>query len=567
MSQPGWIGQTLGGRYTIEALLGQGGMSAVYRATDPNLRRTVAIKLIHGHLTSDPDFLRRFEAEAAAVAQLRHPNLIQVYDFNHDAGTYYMVLEFVPGETLHARLKRLADARQSMPAAELLSAGIDVAEAIEYAHQRGLIHRDIKPANVMLNPQGQAVLMDFGIAKIMGSAAHTATGTVMGTAQYISPEQVRGLRPTTRSDVYSLGVTLFEMAAGRPPFDGDSAMSVMLKHVNEPVPDLARLNPSLPPDLIAIIERTLAKEPDERIPSGAALATALRKVRDRLRDGAATVLEASPAGRQPTATQIEIPSAAPDATVPPPVVTPPQPPAWLPPAATPAAPIVSRRVPPAWVLAVVPIVIVVCLGLAGLGLVLRRGLRAVPAATTESVATQGTPATLAVQASATPPPATGEPAALQPTTQPAAVVDPAALGLIAIPAGQFDMGAAAGRVDEQPLHTAVLGAFYIDQFEVTNRRYQACVDASACQPPANTGSFTRSSYFALSEFSDHPVVAVTWEQAAAFCAWDGGKRLPTEAEWEFAARGVDGRRYPWGNDFDPARLPAGESDTTSVGRY
>ena len=173
MSRPNWIGQTLGGRYKIDALLGQGGMSAVYRGEDPNLRRTVAIKLIHSHLTGDPEFVRRFEAEAAAVAQLRHPNIIQVYDFNHDEDTYYMVLEFLPGDTLQNRLR---SAGHGLPLEEALEIAAGVADAVDYAHKRGLIHRDIKPANVMLNPQGQPVLMDFGIAKIMGGAQHTATG-------------------------------------------------------------------------------------------------------------------------------------------------------------------------------------------------------------------------------------------------------------------------------------------------------------------------------------------------------------------------------------------------------
>jgi serine/threonine-protein kinase len=239
-------------------MLGQGGMSAVYRGEDPNLRRTVAIKLIHSHLTGDPEFVRRFEAEAAAVAQLRHSNIIQVYDFNHDDDTYYMVLEFVPGETLQDRLRRAGSQGQALPLGEAVEITAGVADAVDYAHKRGLIHRDIKPANIMLNPQGQPILMDFGIAKILGGAQHTATGAVVGTATYISPEQVLGQRPTERSDIYSLGVTLYEMVAGRPPFEADSAMSLMMKHVNEKPPSLQALSPSIPPALVAIIDKALA---------------------------------------------------------------------------------------------------------------------------------------------------------------------------------------------------------------------------------------------------------------------------------------------------------------------
>src|SRR3990172_2327698 len=222
MPTPTWIGHTLGGRYRIEDLLGQGGMSAVYKAADPNLRRTVAVKLIHSHLAADPEFVRRFEEEAAAVAQLRHPNIIQVFDFNHDSDTYFMVLEYVQGDTLRSKLKALSEKQQRLPLAESIRIMAAICDAVHYAHQRGMIHRDLKPANVMINPQGQPILMDFGVAKILGGQQHTATGAVVGTPAYLSPEQVRGDRPDARADIYSLGVVLFEILAGRPPFQSDS---------------------------------------------------------------------------------------------------------------------------------------------------------------------------------------------------------------------------------------------------------------------------------------------------------------------------------------------------------
>ncbi|RPI20710.1 MAG: serine/threonine protein kinase, partial [Chloroflexota bacterium] len=210
-----WTGKKLGNRYLIDDMVGQGGMSAVYRATDPNLKRVVAIKMIHSHLSNDPDFVQRFEEEAAAVAQLRHHGIIQVYDFNQDDGVYYMVLEFVPGETVQEHLRRLnADGRR-LSVARAIEYMAEVCEAVDYAHRRGMIHRDIKPANIMLNLVGQAILMDFGISKMVGSQRHTATGAVVGTAMYMSPEQIKGEHPDRRTDVYSLGVTLFEMVSGR----------------------------------------------------------------------------------------------------------------------------------------------------------------------------------------------------------------------------------------------------------------------------------------------------------------------------------------------------------------
>ncbi len=278
MGQPTWIGQTLNGRYRIEELLGQGGMSSVYKATDPNLRRVVAIKLIHTHLSNNPDFVRRFEEEAAAVAQLRHPHIVQVYDFNHDGDVYYIVFEFVPGETLQDRMSRLIHNNRQMPFNETIQIAASVGDALDYAHKRGLVHRDIKPANVMLNVHNEAILTDFGIVKITGGTQHTATGAVLGTAQYMSPEQIRGTTIDARSDIYSLGVSLFEMAGGRPPFAADSAMSLMMMHVTDPVPDLRQIRPDTPPGLVAVIEKTLAKNPSDRYQTSAELVGDLRRV-------------------------------------------------------------------------------------------------------------------------------------------------------------------------------------------------------------------------------------------------------------------------------------------------
>ncbi|MEM7348626.1 MAG: serine/threonine-protein kinase, partial [Chloroflexota bacterium] len=206
--QTNWVGQTISGRYKISAILGQGGMSTVYKASDPNLHRDVAIKLIHPHLSNDPQFVRRFEQEAAAVARLRHQNIVQVFDFNHDNDVYYMVMEFVTGDTLQRKLKMLNAQKQRMPLSETSQIMAKLADAVAYAHSHSMIHRDLKPANVIINAQGEAVLMDFGVAKMMDAVQHTATGAIVGTAKYMSPEQAQGNRVDERADIYSLGVML-----------------------------------------------------------------------------------------------------------------------------------------------------------------------------------------------------------------------------------------------------------------------------------------------------------------------------------------------------------------------
>jgi len=273
---PTWIGRTLSGRYKIEALLGQGGMSAVYKSTDPNLKRVVAIKLIHPHLSTDASFVSRFESEAAAVASLRHQNIVQVYDFNTDNGVYYMVLEFIPGETLQDRMKRLSDDRRTLSLEEIIKFTINISDAVGYAHQRGMVHRDIKPANIMLDMQGQAILMDFGIVKILGGDSQTSTGAVVGTARYMSPEIIRGEVADHRADIYSLGVTVFEMLSGRTPFVADSAMTLMMMHLNDPVPDVRSFRSDVAPEIVAILEKCLAKDRDDRYQSAAELSADLR---------------------------------------------------------------------------------------------------------------------------------------------------------------------------------------------------------------------------------------------------------------------------------------------------
>ena len=275
-SIPSWIGKTLSSRYKIEEELGQGGMSAVFKAYDPNLKRHVAVKLIHPHLTKNPEFIQRFEQEAAAVAQLRHNNIVQVYDFNHHHNVYYMVMEYLVGESLNKKLDALNQAGMRLPLADTIRILATICDAVDYAHQRRMIHRDLKPANIMLDLLGEPILMDFGIAKIVGGQVHTQTGAAIGTAAYMSPEQWGGEGVDHRADIYALGIILYEMLSGAPPFQGDSTLTIMTKHIKEPVPDIRQVNANTPNSLVAIIKKALSKNPNDRFQTAVEMANALR---------------------------------------------------------------------------------------------------------------------------------------------------------------------------------------------------------------------------------------------------------------------------------------------------
>ncbi len=257
------VGELIAGRYELEEIVGSGGMATVYRAQDRLLERSVALKILHEQFSQDPDALERFGREARAVAQLAHPNIVTVIDRGEDGGRPYIVFEYVSGENL----KQLVAREGPLPVATVIELGIQVARALEAAHDRGVVHRDIKPQNVLLAEEGRAKVTDFGIARARNTEGMTLTGTIMGTSDYIPPEQARGETAGEAGDVYSLGVVLFELLTGRLPYEGDNAVAVAMRHVNDPVPDVRELRPDVPPRLAALVHRALAKEPRDRFPT------------------------------------------------------------------------------------------------------------------------------------------------------------------------------------------------------------------------------------------------------------------------------------------------------------
>jgi len=269
-------GQTLG-KYRVLEPLGRGGMARVYRAYHPQLDRYVAIKVLRSDLVEDEEFLIRFRREARAVAGLRHPNVVQVFDSDVQDDIYYIVLELLEGDTLKARLNDYRARDDKMPLGEVVRTLLDVLDGLAYAHSEGMIHRDIKPANIMLTKRGQAVLTDFGIAQIVGGPRHTVPGALMGTLNYMAPEQGLEGHSDARSDIYSLGIVFYEMLTQRTPFGADTPLAVLMKHVNDPLPLPRRIAPTIPEPFERIVLKALAKNPDDRYQSAVEMAQTLRQ--------------------------------------------------------------------------------------------------------------------------------------------------------------------------------------------------------------------------------------------------------------------------------------------------
>ena len=270
------IGQLIAGRYELQDLAGTGGMSSVYKARDAVLERTVAIKILHEHFSDDPEYVERFRREARALAQLNHPNIVTVIDRGEFEGRQFIVFEHVDGETL----KSLVEREGALPVDRAISLVHQVARGLAFAHEHGVVHRDVKPQNVLIDDDGAAKVTDFGIARsIDPSDGLTETGTLLGTSEYIAPEQASGQRVDERSDQYSLAAVLFELLTGEPPYDGENFMAVAVKHVREPVPSARERRSDVSPRLDAIVARAMAKRPDDRFPSTEAMMAALEAER------------------------------------------------------------------------------------------------------------------------------------------------------------------------------------------------------------------------------------------------------------------------------------------------
>jgi eukaryotic-like serine/threonine-protein kinase len=265
------IGTILGDRYRLVELLGQGGMARIYRAHDNQLDRAVAVKVLRPEYGRDPDFGSRFRHEAQAAASLNHPNIVSVYDYGQDAAGPFIVMELVDGEDLSSIIKRSG----ALPPRQAARITAETARALHAAHQRGIVHRDVKPGNIMIDRDGRVKVADFGIARAIAEAQMTLPGTTLGSVHYFSPEQARGDQATPSSDIYSLGIVLYELLTGHRPWEADSAAAVAMARLAGPPPDPSSVRSGIPPDLVAIDRKALATEPADRWTSASSMAAAL----------------------------------------------------------------------------------------------------------------------------------------------------------------------------------------------------------------------------------------------------------------------------------------------------
>jgi serine/threonine-protein kinase len=285
------VGEVLADRYELEELVGAGGMSSVFRAHDRLLDRKVALKILHEQYSGDGEYVERFRREARSVAALSHPNIVTVIDRGEHEGRQFIVFEYVDGENL----KRVIERRGPAPVATVLELGMQIARGLSFAHQQGLVHRDVKPQNVLLNGDGQAKVTDFGIARSLDvQHGMTQTGTVLGTSDYIAPEQAQGQRVDEHTDVYSLGVVLYELLTAEVPFPGENFVAVAMRHINEPPPPIRDKRPDVPPRVEAAVQRAMAKDPEDRFASMEDFRRELEACLAEVQSGATTVAPAAP---------------------------------------------------------------------------------------------------------------------------------------------------------------------------------------------------------------------------------------------------------------------------------
>jgi serine/threonine protein kinase len=559
-----FIGLVLENKYRIDEKVGEGGMGKVYRGTHILMDHTVALKILHPHLSSDQIAVERFRREARAAASIRHPNAVAVTDFgvNKDAGLSYLVMEFLEGTELRDAIKK----KGPLDFEEAFIITQQICLALQAAHAKGIVHRDLKPDNIWLLKSDdqfpRVKVLDFGIAKLMANNVSDLTqqGVIVGTPYYMSPEQCVGDELDARSDIYSLGVIIYEVLTGRVPFRASTPMGVALKHANEaPVPP-HELRSDLPPSIENVVLRALRKRREERQTSAIELSQEFESALYQAGIELKLIGTNTPQYSHVLNTHADLQyrterSLSPDRNTPPQGTDAST--RVLQSADTPhegsgvstATPDLFHQVVPAkfsitrlWSDAPTPRKILY----AGLAALLLVGMVFLVKAITTSkpVDEVVVNVTNPIKTPPTPPP-----------------------GMVYIPGGKFVMGYNGSDQDaEKPEHEVPVSSYFIDKYEVTVGDYYQFIKAKNRPAPQ-----TWSAAWQQGQFSDEearrPVTDVTWFDARDYAEW-AGKRLPSEVEWEYAARGTDKRLYPWGNDFNPNRANvANEKGVRPVGSY
>ncbi len=646
------------GKYQILEEIGRGGFATVYKVRDPGLNRIVALKVLHPHLSHEPNFATRFKHEAQTAANLHHPNIVAVYDAGEIEGQLYLAMTYLPGPTL----RQMLDASGPLPLEQAIPILTQIAKALDYAHSQDLVHRDVKPGNVIVHQSEtkiQVTLLDFGLVKALAATntVLTSQGTLLGSPEYMAPEQADPNRMTevgSATDRYALGIVAYHTLCGRVPFPGNTP-GTLNAHENKPLPPPRDFQPDLPEAVADILLKALAKSPPDRYPTAVAFAAALQAVHQaeqqeaelrplyqqlqkahRRKDwprvlqlgsqiqartpnyqdvpkllrqaerqtrttglspwgwGAGGVMllilaclfglslrslgdffNNDPTATPPATLKTEIPANPPSTATE--VVVLPSPDTPLPPSPTPTdtpmPTITDTPIPtdtPVPIPTDTPVPTITDTPIPTDTPVPTPTDTPVPTITDTPIPTD-TPMptatdTLVPTITDTPIP-TDIPT---PTLGIGSTQTRSADGMtmLYVPGGTFRMGSAEDDPDagdnEKPQHTVTLTAFWIDRTEVTNAQYKRCVEDGVCaaSPYADDSTYNGA---------DYPVIGVFWQNSVDYCDWAGG-RLPTEAEWEYAARGPEGRKYPWGNDFDAGLVNSSASDdgydrTAPVGAF
>ena len=502
------VGKVIFG-YEISEFISEGGMATVWRAVHPVLGRTMAVKVLDPVLSRDAELVERFVREAQLAVKLSHPNIVRVENFSREELT--ILMEFIEGEDLS---KYIGQKVGPLPLERALPMMRQLLDAFGHAHELGVIHRDIKPSNIMVLPHGDIKVTDFGIAKVMSGANLTRTGAAMGTAAYMSPEQIRGAKDVDhRADIYSLGVTFYEMLAGQPPFVGeegtDNDYFLREAHVRREPPDPRDFYPAIPEAMVDLLMVMLAKDPADRFQS----IGQLRQELEAMAGGGPKPVVTQPHSPPPTVVE-SAQISAPAATA--------RPEEMAQPVAVPVSTTSGGKPPVAVIAAMVGVLVV------GGIIAVALASRGEDDITTEEADIK-TEETVSVETKT------------EEKSSPQKAVG-AGVQWVQIQGGRFQMGSTGWSRDERPVHQVRVATFELMKTEVTVSQYAACVDAGRCSTPGTKAICN----WGQSARSDHPINCVDLYQAQHYCAWAGG-RLPSESEWEYAATGGDRNlTYPWG---------------------